>query len=156
MNNLCEAAGELMAEFQITRRGRQTSRGRTKVFTFDEAQRALPLVRRIVTDVVAQYRRLERLQQRRRRLKAQNRKRIVAELDDQAAQGADRLIELINEVNDIGCELKDWENGLVDFRTHHDGRDVYLCWKLGEDGLAHWHELHAGDGARRPVDPSFR
>ena len=43
--------------------------------------------------------------------------------------------ELVDELNDVGVELKDYPSGLVDFVARHDGRDVYLCWKLGEERI---------------------
>jgi hypothetical protein len=62
-----------------------------------------------------------------------------------------RLDELVDELNDVGVELKDYQTGLVDFVGRHDGRDVYLCWKLGEERITHWHELNAGFAGRKPV-----
>ena len=41
--------------------------------------------------------------------------------------------------------------GLVDFIGRHQGRDVYLCWKLGEAAIAYWHELQTGFAGRQPV-----
>jgi hypothetical protein len=137
-----------MGKFQLTRRSR---RHKAKLFTIEEADRALPLVRRIVADIVAQFRQLERLQRRRRALMRRERDTEVSDLDKQAARGADRLGELIDEVNHIGCELKDWETGIVDFRTVMGGREVYLCWKLGEDHVSYWHELACGMAGRQPL-----
>jgi hypothetical protein len=117
-------------------------------FTLDQANRALPLVRRIVTDIVrthasaANFRELLE-----RAAAARDQKSIQADMD----RAVDRLAELIDELADIGVELKDYENGLVDFIGRHDGRDVYLCWKLGEERITHWHELSAGFAGRKPV-----
>ena len=63
----------------------------------------------------------------------------------------DRLEQLVDELSGVGVELKDYETGLVDFVGRHDGRDVYLCWKLGEERITHWHELNAGFAGRKPV-----
>ena len=49
-------------------------------------------------------------------------------------------------------ELKDYQTGLIDFIGRHEGRDVYLCWKLGEEQITHWHELNAGFAGRQPVE----
>jgi len=51
-------------------------------------------------------------------------------------------------------EIKDPATGLIDFRTMRDGHEVYLCWKLGEGSrILYWHELEAGFGGRRAIDP---
>ena len=62
-----------------------------------------------------------------------------------------RLHELIEELTQIGCELKDCSMGLIDYVGRHQGRDILLCWKLGEDSIRYWHELHAGFAGRQPV-----
>lgn len=50
-----------------------------------------------------------------------------------------------------GIILRDAESGLIDFPSERDGRPVYLCWRLGEDRVGHWHEVDAGLGGRRPL-----
>ena len=144
-----------MGKYQVTRRALLPRGRRRKTFSLEEANRALPLVRRIVEDIVAQYRQLERLQRRRRILIRRQRATEVTELDEQAARGADRLCELIDEVNRIGCELKDWESGIVDFRSRLHGRDVFLCWRLGEDKIGHWHEVAVGMTGRQATAGVF-
>jgi hypothetical protein len=52
----------------------------------------------------------------------------------------------------MGIEVKDIDMGLVDFRSNMDGREVYLCWKLGEEHISFWHELHTGYASRQPLD----
>ncbi len=68
---------------------------------------------------------------------------------------AERLLndiqELINQIQAHGCELKDPTLGLLDFRAMRDDRIVYLCWKLGEDTIAYWHELETGYAGRQPL-----
>ena len=59
---------------------------------------------------------------------------------------------LVEQVHEIGCELKGIEEGLIDFRSEMNGREVYLCWKLGEDAIAWWHELDTGFAGRQPLE----
>jgi hypothetical protein len=59
---------------------------------------------------------------------------------------------LLNTVAEAGIVLRDIDSGLVDFPALIDGREVYLCWELGEDEVAHWHELEGGYGGREPLD----
>ncbi len=66
-----------------------------------------------------------------------------------------RLKEAIEAVQAHGCNLKDLEEGLVDFPAMYQGREVCLCWKQGEDGIRFWHEVNAGFRGRKPVDQEF-
>lgn len=59
---------------------------------------------------------------------------------------------LIERVTRLGVEVKDLEMGLIDFRGERDGREIYLCWKLGEEHVAFWHELNTGYSSRQPLD----
>ena len=59
---------------------------------------------------------------------------------------------LVQEVTDLGAEVKDPEQGLVDFRGLREGREVLLCWRLGEPECAWWHDLDTGFGGRQPLD----
>lgn len=119
---------------------------RHKVFSLTQANRTLPLVRRVVQDIVTTYSQLRSLQHQ--LSDTIDRNAIERDMDGQSR----RLEQLQDELENIGCELKDPVVGLVDFVGRHQSRDIYLCWKLGEDKVAYWHELHAGVSARRPVD----
>lgn len=59
--------------------------------------------------------------------------------------------ERLESFQQLGCLMKNVESGLVDFYSHHDGRLVFLCWKLGEEQVSHWHEIRTGFPGRRPV-----
>jgi hypothetical protein len=117
-------------------------------FTLEQANRSLPLVKRIVSDIVAQHGKASNYRQQLEQLSAAK--------DIAAAQAAldaslNRLQDLVDELSDVGVELKDYEKGLIDFVGRHDGRDVYLCWRLGEEKITHWHELESGFAGRKPV-----
>jgi hypothetical protein len=60
-----------------------------------------------------------------------------------------RLLEAIEQ---SGIVLRDIDRGLVDFPALMDDREIYLCWELGEDEVAYWHELETGYGGREPLD----
>ena len=62
-----------------------------------------------------------------------------------------RMQGLTTEICAQGCHIKDPECGLVDFPTIWKGREVYLCWKLGEDEVGFWHEIDAGFAGRQPL-----
>lgn len=60
-----------------------------------------------------------------------------------------RLLETLNEA---GIVVRDLDRGLIDFPSLLDGREVYLCWELGEGSVDYWHELDGGYGGREPLD----
>ena len=57
----------------------------------------------------------------------------------------------LEKLEKTGCVLKDLEQGLVDFYCKFEGRDIFLCWKSGEDKIKAWHELDAGFIGRKPI-----
>ncbi|MFL6353828.1 MAG: DUF2203 domain-containing protein [Bryobacteraceae bacterium] len=71
---------------------------------------------------------------------------------DACARGLKTALEKIQE---IGCQLKDIEIGLVDFPTIYRGEEVYLCWKLGESSIGFWHHIEDGFRGRKPIDSEF-
>jgi hypothetical protein len=68
------------------------------------------------------------------------------------SQGFLELRDSMIELRELEVVLRDLDRGLLDFPSLRDGREVYLCWQEGEDGIAFWHEPDAGFGGRRPPD----
>jgi hypothetical protein len=64
----------------------------------------------------------------------------------------ERLDSLIHQIQDMGVLLKDINTGLLDFPHLRDGREVYLCWQYGEEGIEFWHEIEAGYAGRQPLE----
>ncbi|MGB1252620.1 MAG: DUF2203 domain-containing protein [Candidatus Promineifilaceae bacterium] len=63
-----------------------------------------------------------------------------------------RIEQLLDKVKSYGCEVKDLNAGLIDFLSRVDGREVYLCWRYGEDlSIEHYHDLNAGFSGRRKI-----
>lgn len=58
---------------------------------------------------------------------------------------------LVARLEELGGVLKDLDMGLVDFPTVAGGSEVYLCWRLGEDGVYYWHGLDEGYAGRKPL-----
>lgn len=133
---------------------------RKRYFTVEEANRSLPLVRQVVGDIVQQWTRVNELQQRLAVVARHAPKRRtgtvydeeVAQSESELEQEHARLQEYIEELKSIGVEMKGFD-GLCDFPSLRDGREVYLCWRLGEPEVAYWHELHTGAAARQPLFP---
>jgi hypothetical protein len=63
-----------------------------------------------------------------------------------------RLRQAADEIEGLGCLLKDLDIGLVDFPCRIGEREVYLCWKLGEPSIQFWHDLEEGFAGRKPLD----
>ena len=60
------------------------------------------------------------------------------------------------EVEELGAVLKDPRLGLVDFYGHVEGKAVWLCWKFGEEEIAHYHALDEGFSSRKPIGASLK
>lgn len=128
-------------------------------FTVEEANRTLPLVERIVRDIVAAHAALEQRQRAFHEL-ADNASDpdVAAQLEtlrEEMAAGVDHVNGFIEELQQIGCAFKGADGGLVDFPSHHGDRTILLCWKLGEASIRFWHEVDGGYAGRRPVTRSM-
>ena len=74
----------------------------------------------------------------------------LRQAQEAAARALRQAQQTVETLQDLGCEVKDLEMGLVDFRSLREGREVYLCWRVGEETISYWHELDAGFGGRQP------
>jgi len=66
-----------------------------------------------------------------------------------------RLKEAMERLEQYGCVVKDLDIGLVDFPTLFHGREVYLCWRMGETGIRYWHGVDEGFAGRKQIDSEF-
>jgi hypothetical protein len=128
-----------------------------RLFTLEEALALLPALRDLVEQIQARKRDLDSLSAELDHLVEttesnghEGGSRFVV-LRDRTATAASDLQLLIGRLQDLGCELKGIEQGLVDFPSMRDGRVVYLCWQAGEDTIAFWHELDTGFAGRKPL-----
>ena len=128
-----------------------------RFFTVDEATALLPRLREIVPELQEKKLALDRLRhelEEATQAAAGNGHLQAEELSQKRREAqvlAERLNKLLAEVNELGCELKGLEEGLIDFPMQREGRTVYLCWRLGEEEIAYWHELDTGFGGRQPL-----
>lgn len=67
-----------------------------------------------------------------------------------------RARESVQEIDEIGVQIKDLDTGLLDFPCRVDDEIVLLCWKSGEPAIEHWHTLESGFKGRQPIDDRFR
>jgi hypothetical protein len=102
------------------------------LFTRTDANAALPRVRPLLEDL----------------------QRRVAAYRRRPSEPVAREIEaLLRELGELGVEVKDPDRGLVDFRSRLRGREVYLCWQLGEpEHIAFYHDLDSGFAGRKIIE----
>jgi hypothetical protein len=67
-------------------------------------------------------------------------------------EAAERLVEIVNRIQETGVLVKDLDIGLVDFPSLLEGEEIYLCWKLGEGRISFWHGIDEGFTGRKPLD----
>ena len=124
----------------------------TKVFTLAEAQAALPRVKALM-----------RMTQEARQEILRLRPEVWPVLRAAASNGGSRaagelflqfqrLEQGVKGIMALGIIVKDVDEGLVDFPGKRNGREIYLCWKYGEDDIDFWHDLDTGFDGRRPID----
>jgi hypothetical protein len=136
-----------------------------RYFTVSEANATLPYLRAVLRDVTElarelreRHERLERLRPGERGGLSQAHQEEMLQARTDLERGQERMQEYEQELKQIGVELKDYFTGLIDFPSIMDGREVYLCWRLDEPEVGHWHELEAGFLGRRKLlaDPAAR
>lgn len=115
-----------------------------KYFTPKEATQTLPLVKKIVQDILAIGNSIHDLS---RQIGSH------PENDPRVVQFMEQLETLFEELEIIGCSYKDWNftAGLVDFPAQINGKDVYLCWRSDEEGLLYYHEMDEGFSGRKLI-----
>ena len=130
-----------------------------QLFTVDQANRTLPLVRKIVEDIVREQRRWQDATVELDLMSAGT----LAALPDPRVVALERRIQKIArevetfqaELESLGIQLKDRRIGLIDFPSELDGRPMLLCWQLGEPSIQFWHDPDSGFAGRQPLSPTL-
>ena len=127
-------------------------------YTVEDANRTLPLVRRIVSDAVRDYWRWQDKVRQYEDVAAQrglDEPGELAEVAEQLERETEALARDIDgyiaEIRQLGVEFKGFDTGLVDFPGEMGGKPVLLCWQLGEESVQYWHEEDAGFAGRQPL-----
>ncbi len=115
-----------------------------KLFTVDEANQTLPLVKKIVADILHTGQLLRAFA------------REYGEAARQMPAFRDHMHQLqqfVEELEALGCFFKDWnfEVGLVDFPAVLNGKVVFLCWRSDEPAIQYYHDIEAGYAGRQPL-----
>ena len=134
-----------------------------KRFTLTEAESLLPEIESTLRDAVSlktQYEDAEQaIQTFAQRVAMQggvlvDRETVLQSRADRDTHG-EKLKAALEKLQEYGCVIKDLDIGLVDFPTLFRGREVYLCWRLGESGISFWHGTDEGFAGRKPIDSDF-
>jgi hypothetical protein len=135
----------------------------SKTFTLSEAQMLLPVVESLLRKAQAAGLRAGELEQEMQQLS--QRIFMSGGMHVNVAQAARRRAErekalqeardTLGEIDEIGVQVKDLEQGLLDFPCMMEGRTVLLCWKLGEPEIGYWHSEEDGFAGRKPLDARF-
>ena len=129
-----------------------------RYFTREDAEALLPRIEPLLRQIQAVRQELSVREQRAAELQAKvmgnghTHGSEVAELRREIAALAQAITDRIADINAMGVLVKDLDTGLSDFPALRDGDEVYLCWRLDEDGIGWWHEIEAGFAGRRPID----
>ena len=124
-------------------------------FTVEEANSLLPALAPVLEDLRAAARRLIAMRDELATINPASRlngmaKRVL-QLECEAADSAEHVDGLLQQIDAMGVEVKDPLTGLIDFRSLRGRQEVYLCWRLGEGPIAWWHSLDAGIQGRLPL-----
>ncbi len=129
-----------------------------RLFTIEQANAMLPLVRAITSDlsalakdVVERRHRLALLTSGRAPKPGDPYSDELSQMETELERDATRLQEYVEELRQLGVEPKGAVEGLVDFPCQLDGRVVLLCWRLGEPEVLYWHDLDTGFAGRQPL-----
>ena len=128
-------------------------------FTPEEANAELEQVRPLVEEMVERRRAhvaaIEQQEALEARIKGNGGGIPPAVLADATAaveREARSLARAVDAIAEHGAEVKDLDEGLIDFPALHRGETVLLCWRLGEDEIRYWHSVEDGFAGRRPVE----
>lgn len=130
----------------------------TRLFTIDQANAMLPLVRAITSDlanlgkdVLERRHRLALVASGRSLKPGDPYSDELAQMQAELERDQQKLLDYVAELRELGVEPKGAIEGLVDFPSEQDGRFVFLCWRLGEPEVLFWHDLEAGFAGRQSL-----
>jgi hypothetical protein len=131
-----------------------------RTFTLEEAQMLLPVLESLLRASIDGKKLIEsvdtELQELAHRVFLQGGLKVnvvhMARRKAEREKAIQRVKDALAEIDSTGVQVKDLDIGLLDFPCEVDGRVVLLCWKLGENGITHWHSVSEGFAGRKPID----
>ncbi|MBK8987302.1 MAG: DUF2203 domain-containing protein [Chloroflexi bacterium] len=122
-----------------------------KYFTVAEANALLTIIEPLMAQLLEKRARVVSLYQRHEPLFSDLRVDVGGRIPAQMTQDFAAIGALIEQLQQMGCVVKDINVGLLDFLCDRNGRDVYLCWRYGEPEVSYYHDLHTGFNDRHHV-----
>lgn len=134
-----------------------------RFFTLDQAERLLPRVEASVREALflkAEFQESDStLRQAARAIILSGGMNVdrdhMLQVRQRRDTAASQLQAALERIQEYGCLVKDLDIGLLDFPTLYHGREVYLCWRLGEQHIEFWHGVEEGFRGRKPIDREF-
>lgn len=131
-----------------------------RTFTLAEAQRLLPILESLLKTAISSKQLIEQvdseLQDLGHRIFLNGGTLVnvleVARRKSEREKAVQRAKDAVAEIHATGVQVKDLDIGLLDFPCKVEGEIVLLCWKLGEEKIAHWHSPEEGFAGRKPID----
>jgi len=80
---------------------------------------------------------------------------VAEAMKTQKESSGESLKQSLEKIEQMGVLVKDLDVGLVDFPTLYLGEEVYLCWRMDERDIEHWHGVHEGFAGRKEIDQHF-
>jgi hypothetical protein len=127
-----------------------------RIFTLAEATRLIPQLRTILAEAGTEWTEMRRLNPEIQKVRDKVPLDGFSPVGTPYVVAATRLVSLLHQVKEMGVHIKDIDKGLCDFPYMRNGLVVYLCWHLGEDAIAYWHDVEAGFAGREPLDETDR
>ena len=135
----------------------------SKTFTLAEAQTLLPVLESLLRRAQTAGKRAAELEAEMQQLSQRIflsggmhvNVAVAARRRAEREKAVQQTRDTLAEIDEIGVQVKDLEQGLLDFPSVMDGKAVLLCWKLGEKEIGFWHSPEDGFAERQPVDARF-
>ena len=127
-------------------------RPRKRYFTLEEAQQKIPLISKLMSDVMQLRRALESLNSIEIEYEEDEAEEInFMTMNKEFHKLSYKFYRKLELVENIGCVVKDIDIGLVDFLSLFQGREILLCWRYGETDISYYHEHDQGYTQRKPI-----
>jgi hypothetical protein len=134
-----------------------------QTFTLDEAQTLLPVLESLLRTAIDSKQLIEEvddeLQDTAHRVFLNGGMLLnvvkLARRKAEREKAVQRVKDAVAEIDATGVQVKDLEMGLLDFPCRVNGEIILLCWKLGEQGITHWHGTEEGFAGRKPINESI-
>ena len=122
-----------------------------RYYTLDEANALLPTLRRMLAELMEARQHISEAEPELWEILEKSVRNGGGKKAGMFLKDFEIVQQNVQAIDALGIEIKDINSGLIDFWSKRDGREVYLCWRYGEEEIAHWHEIDSGFAGRQPL-----